>query len=832
MYKRKPIIEVIFALIFARILLSCAQADSAKNLSIQPDNYWWKWFPSFASDDKTDTVLKIGARSDLLSPASDPTWGPYAQRLTELDQTKNQKILQGKGVRITSYVEGFGDILIYAAGFEKKDGSFLRRKDDPSLTLIQRNHWCWASDKVLPGNTIRWVGIHSSVNNEDFVYPSYTREKREIPIPLYPDGRKALGWIPGKRYPLNARIYDAGGAKDINGNLSTVFDMPASVNEIDPKTGKLKGPIDGLFPAIIGKDDISAASSYKQGDTVYCGLISVNKDLSNPFWIEYARLSIREILKQGVDGIWCDNYSPWDNFGYPPVRKAFGDWSVARFRDYLNTRFTPSKLRAMGINHASTFDIRTYLKQRAEHFGAKDTSSLSDIAWSDIRWLDDPVWCAFKSYRQEMAQKNLKAFYNAIHDEARKVGRPDFCVAGNDIPFYGLGWTRDAWLDMVSTEVTPGWHMGAGSRGIMIPPVGKMAVVYRVALEHQKGPFCNIWYYLNNGYETKLKSHAMARTLMAEGFANGAFLLYLPSNPLAVGTADDHAWWNKFIRGKENWFGRRKPAVDVGILFSGDNQLYQIAPGGYPDLDNQPHIFEHYGWATAMIDAHIPYRVITDWKIDAAHLNGLKTFIIPDAECLPDSIHPSLDRWVRSGGKLIITGQSGNRFGPENTFRKRNKTLLSGFIGMNDYKGDGTKRLYGKGSVVWTPKSLGADYYLKSSERASLLPGLVAAADPYSRIDAIKLPTTVSISIWESTDGNMIYTDMVNYNVSQDSDNMIRAEDLVFRIRVPEGWNAVTTSTVSPDRVKSADVSIENGWATIRLPKLVQYASVRITRKK
>jgi len=56
--------------------------------------------------------------------------------------------------------------------------------------------------------------------------PEYGHAARNIPVPTYPDGRPAVGWIEGVTYPLNARVYDACGSKDINGYLRPSCEPP------------------------------------------------------------------------------------------------------------------------------------------------------------------------------------------------------------------------------------------------------------------------------------------------------------------------------------------------------------------------------------------------------------------------------------------------------------------------------------------------------------------------------------------------------------------------------------------------------------------------------
>ena len=104
-------------------------------------------------------------------------------------------------------------------------------------------------------------------------------------MPTYPDGRPAVGWTcPRQRYPLNARVYDACGAKDINGDRHPAFEPTNGVSRTEAASGTTKNLTEGLYPAVLGRDDVPAAQGAKPGDAVYCGVISVHKDLSAPYW--------------------------------------------------------------------------------------------------------------------------------------------------------------------------------------------------------------------------------------------------------------------------------------------------------------------------------------------------------------------------------------------------------------------------------------------------------------------------------------------------------------------------------------------------------------------
>ena len=486
----------------------------------------------------------------------------------------------------------------------------------------------------------------------------------------------------------------------------------------------------------------------------------------------------------------------------------------------------------MPLAHPVPLDVREYLHRKAADFGAKDKNDLSDAAWRDKRWLKDPVWNAYKCFRQKSAQHDLHEFYGCTFTMRRlKWDGRTSASAATMFSLYGLGWVRDTWQDMINTETTPGWHMGAGSRGIMIPPLGKMAIMYRAALEHQKGPFSAAWYYLNGGYEKHQQNPEIGKLLTAEAFANGAFLMCMPDNKQVCGTLESHTWWNRFVRDNEERFGTRSPLAEVGVLFSPDNQLAEMAPGGYPDIDVQPHIFGHHGWATACIDAHYPYRAITDWKLTPAVLALLKALVVPHAESLSDSAISSVAAWTHSGGRLVLTGRVGSLREPAAHFAARGANTLAQLLRVQapDSAVAAIETAIGKGSVRWMQHNPGSDYYLHHTRRAELLPPMVKLLGVNSLVRSGSLPSTVGVFLWRSADRKQIFADLINYDLDADKDQMRPAEDLSFSIRVPANWAAPRAETISPDASAVAMVTWDKGWANVRLPALHFFASVKLS---
>lgn len=356
---------------------------------------WWNRYPVYVGDIGgilgAKETARLRARMVSGNYAADPVWGAYAQQVNVMDAAKQFQEVKKTGARWITWVEAFGDCMAYAGAVRRNpDDSYQGYPNNAALPLLVRTAWSWEADGVQPDSELCWVGPHNSFNDERFVPPMLRHERLGLPVPRYPDGREAIGWFPGAQRPINARLYDACCAKDINGKLTFGPGMlPPAANALDLATGKPRGSTEGLFRVVIDRDSLPAFPGHKMGDVVYAATISIPKDAAAPLWIDYIRVSVREILRRGVDGLWCDNYSPWDNFAQ--FGRAFGDWSECRFRGFLAERFAADQRRATGIVDPASFQIRDYLKRRAAQFGARDPSDLRDPAWTDPRWVDDPL---------------------------------------------------------------------------------------------------------------------------------------------------------------------------------------------------------------------------------------------------------------------------------------------------------------------------------------------------------------------------------------------------------------------------------------------------------
>jgi hypothetical protein len=140
------------------------------------------------------------------------------------------------------------------------------------------------------------------------------------------------------------------------------------------------------------------------------------------------------------------------------------------------------------------------------------------------------------------------------------------------------------------------------------------------------------------------------------------------------------------------------------------------------------------------------------------------------------------------------------------------------------------RRRVGRGTVYWTPASLGMDYYRKAADRPSLLPELRRLVGADDVLSADGLPATVGAFAWQGAAGGTRFVDLVNYDFNGAGEQLRPARALELRVSLPSGWRSVQARTLSPDGDPAAQVELSGGWATIHLPRLTHFASVRLAR--
>lgn len=758
------------------------------SVSLESATPWWDNYPLVVQNGDPSYVLKLNGDIGFSSDNSDPSWGIYAQATVSNNNTASK--MHKAGLKFISYYEAYGDAtsFIIQLGNRSKKG----------YHSVFRNYWNW-NRFDSNGKAFHWAGPHNYFDAEKFcgiytrLHPIYGGGRAMT----YPDGKLATGYFDNDSSdPRKSRVFDAGAAKDILGNIrvSTYAYLDEIANNSKRKDGLLKIRVNGKSHLV--------------------GHMSIAKDTACPMWIDQQRSSVLHAVKEWqIDGFWTDNFSPWDNFGWEPVKNAFGDWSVALFRDYLAEHFSTKELKKMGIKKTSTFDVRSYLRQKLTAFGGNN-KNLEDPKWSDPRWLDDPVWRAFRIFKRQIGTKALTDYYKVSKTAAASMGKPEFAVLGNDIPLFSLGYCRGE-LDLASTEISPGWHMGSSSRGFMMPPVGRFAPLYKLGHEHTKSRLMNVWMYLKGPNRAYKENEGLVNVLYYEMLANHALPMIYRDHPDMTQNVNINSSFFGFVKKSRKIFAARKSVSDVGIYYSSSSILADMTPLHFSDMDNQSHAGAYWGWSTALGALHYQYRGVPEWKLSPETLSKLKILIIPHAEVLDvTDVETILKPWVKKGGKLIVTGNSGLRRGEADNFSPHSKGLsLFSLTGVaHEKSAPKTKiRRYGKGRIYYLKDNLGLSYFKASTkkQREALISNFIKVISKImgsqkSIIEPVSpIPETVGINVYQDDQNKRFFVDVNNYKINLKSDTLTKTPPITFTVEAPPWLTAsgnIKIQTLSPSQ--------------------------------
>jgi hypothetical protein len=396
-------------------------------------------------------------------------------------------------------------------------------------------------------------------------------------------------------------------------------------------------------------------------------------------------------------------------------------------------------------------------------------------------------------FKRQAGTEALANYYTAVKSAALAAGNSAFLIAGNDVPGQQFGWTRGM-LDMASTEYQLGWHLYTGVKGFGLPPVGRSTPFYKLAREHAQSRFVNVWLY-NDNYSNEFGHAALNGTLYYEMLATHTLPKFQPSNIRIAGNEAVNAPFFGFVEQAAAQYGGRVPVEDVGVYYSSSSLLRRYTPGGYPSIDVQPHQFAVWGWGTALAELHYQYRMVPEWKLTPEVLSTLKVLVIPNADVFDPADVAVLTPWVNSGGRLVVTGDSGKYLGETGNFA----------LNTNGWSVATLTNLPG---VVYLPANIGNDFFLAYANRPALLPQFAQAMDSVlsgtpTEVISTTAPATTGITLYQDEEAGKLFIDINNMNLDTNSWQITSTGPLSVEVKLPVWMQRaiLQASVVSPQSV-------------------------------
>jgi len=175
-------------------------------------------------------------------------------------------------------------------------------------------------------------------------------------------------------------------------------------------------------------------------------------------------------------------------------------------------------------------------------------------------------------------------------------------------------------------------------------------------------------------------------------------------------------------------------------------------------VGDQTALYEHAIWAVTLASAKIPFAFLSEEDLTEA-TGRYPLLILPRVAWVDDEEIQGVERMIRAGGHLLITGDSGCCYGPFGRFSRRKRNALAAVAGVRSGISSGGRteywpsaflKLAGKRSLSRTPYTsegtiipLQGEQYLMRATRAEPLAEFVSSDERHEVLsDALTVMKT------------------------------------------------------------------------------------------
>ena len=370
-------------------------------------------------------------------------------------------------------------------------------------------------------------------------------------------------------------------------------------------------------------------------------LIRYRPCINNPYWREWLRFVARQIASLGYDGVFVDNN----------VMSCYCSRCQRKFREYLSSKYTPEELK------------------KRLGFSDPDKALLG-------REGDGPLWAETQYFWNE----SMASLLREVRDEGRRV-KPDFIVVAN-------------WGSMLST-------FGADMRrreGKNVAAWAKAVDYIMFEEPHDPGLYRTgdiIEYVLQYSYARAVgaapvvlpyaSSEHTSELAHAEAAAGNGVFVHPGRPPTRV-----YAKYNRFYsENRHLWEGVEEYAeVGVAYLYS---QIH---------MDNVAHMRQAHRLVRYLSGRHVLYSLIAEDRFNALGFSRYRVVILPEVRYLSDSEADEIEKYVSSGGILVLTGATSLH--DENGRRREDFALRKLFSRHDPWTEELFTSRYGAGYVIYS----------------------------------------------------------------------------------------------------------------------------------
>jgi hypothetical protein len=352
-----------------------------------------------------------------------------------------------------------------------------------------------------------------------------------------------------------------------------------------------------------------------------------------------------------------------------------------------------------------------------------------------------PAWRQFIRWRATQTARVVQHLVDIVHSI-----RPGMPVVGNSTDFGDPGWTIDSSLDIERlAQIQDAVQVEVQNRAKNAQPDATAAWQYlrwpaettRHLTSVSDRPILVVASYF---YAWPWRRVAVPvpeqKVYLAQIAAHGGSLMVnLSGGPPAV--HEDKRGFRAleelygFITKHRDLYEGDRSAAEVALVYDHDTLMLY----GNDDADARV-VQEFRGIEEALDQGHIPFDIISTRTLTPQILARYRTLVLPNAAWLADDVSDALTSYVKRGGGLVVTYESG-RFDPNG--RPRTDPKLADLLGIR-FQGDPIPVIGDQRGSVQVYAKKGPDHpVLAGLREADLLPltGMFCPVTPQDRAKVV-----------------------------------------------------------------------------------------------